>query len=434
MHKFSLTIFILISISFSQQSYTLNQCIDIAMNNNIDIRIAKMRVASAQADKKGSLSVILPRISASTGSAFQGAYNQGVLGQVLNSTGLSFNESEYHSGSLSINQNIFDGGNWWNQIALSKNSYDLAIESEHSTRVNSVLSVKRAFYEHLKNIELLEVFSRQVELSEQQVERVQQQYELEAVAKSDLLKQEVVLGDAKVQYLRQEAVLKNSSRFLANIIGIDIDSSFEIEKPTRNKVDEGQILDSQEYWGLIELNNPSLVSKRMLVTSRDLQLKIARAAYFPNLSMSVGYSGSSDKFEEVFSDIDKEWQRSINFSISYPLFTGFQRSAQFQRAKIQSDIEKEELNQLTRNLKIQYENTFRLWENINASIPIFEDTKTSAEEDLKLARERYTLGAATILDLLNAQLSVAQANSSHVRAIYDERILKAELDALVGTQ
>ena len=297
MHKFSLTIFILISISFSQQSYTLNQCIDIAMNNNIDIRIAKMRVASAQADKKGSLSVILPRISASTGSAFQGAYNQGVLGQVLNSTGLSFNESEYHSGSLSINQNIFDGGNWWNQIALSKNSYDLAIESEHSTRVNSVLSVKRAFYEHLKNIELLEVFSRQVELSEQQVERVQQQYELEAVAKSDLLKQEVVLGDAKVQYLRQEAVLKNSSRFLANIIGIDIDSSFEIEKPTRNKVDEGQILDSQEYWGLIEKNNPSLVSKRMLVTSRDLQLKIARATYFPNLSMSVGYSGSSDKFE-----------------------------------------------------------------------------------------------------------------------------------------
>ena len=65
---------------------------------------------------------------------------------------------------------------------MSKNSYDLAIESEHSTRVNSVLSVKRAFYEHLKNIELLEVFSRQVELSEQQVERVQQQYELEAGA------------------------------------------------------------------------------------------------------------------------------------------------------------------------------------------------------------------------------------------------------------
>ena len=434
MFKIILTILILIKISFSQKIYTLDQFIDIAMENNVNIRIEQMRVSAALADKKGSLSVILPRISASTGSAFQGAYNQGVLGQVLNSTGLSFNESEYHSGSLSINQNIFDGGNWWNQIALSKNSYDLALESEQSVIVNSVLSVKRAFYEHLKNIELLEVFRRQVELSEQQVERVRQQFELEAVAKSDLLKQQVVLGDAKVQFLRQEAVLNNSSRSLANIVGIDIESSFDIEKPIVDKLVESEILDSQEYWDVIERNNPSLVAKRMLVASREIQLKIQRATYFPTLSMSVGYSGSSDKFEEVFSDIDKEWQRSINFSISYPLFTGFQRSTQFQRAKIQLDIEREELNQLTRNLKIQYENTFRLWKNINVSIPIFEDTKTSAEEDLKLARERYTLGAATILDLLNAQLSVAQANSSHVRAIYDERILKAELDALIGNR
>tara|TARA_B100000029_G_C17609750_1_gene969082 strand:- start:7798 stop:9102 length:1305 start_codon:yes stop_codon:yes gene_type:complete len=434
MFKIILTLLILIKISFSQKIYTLDQFIDIAMENNVNIRIEQMRVSAALADKKGSLSVILPRISASTGSAFQGAYNQGVLGQVLNSTGLSFNESEYHSGSLSINQNIFDGGNWWNQIALSKNSYDLALESEQSVIVNSVLSVKRAFYEHLKNIELLEVFRRQVELSEQQVERVRQQFELEAVAKSDLLKQQVVLGDAKVQFLRQEAVLNNSSRSLANIVGIDIESSFDIEKPIVDKLVESEILDSQEYWDVIERNNPSLVAKRMLVASREIQLKIQRATYFPTLSMSVGYSGSSDKFEEVFSDIDKEWQRSINFSISYPLFTGFQRSTQFQRAKIQLDIEREELNQLTRNLKIQYENTFRLWKNINVSIPIFEDTKTSAEEDLKLARERYTLGAATILDLLNAQLSVAQANSSHVRAIYDERILKAELDALIGNR
>ncbi|MBF88080.1 MAG: hypothetical protein CMG75_00190 [Candidatus Marinimicrobia bacterium] len=434
MFKIILTLLILIKISFSQTIYTLDQFIDIAMENNVNIRIEQMRVSAALADKKGSLSVILPRISASTGSAFQGAYNQGVLGQVLNSTGLSFNESEYHSGSLSINQNIFDGGNWWNQIALSKNSYDLALESEQSVIVNSVLSVKRAFYEHLKNIELLEVFRRQVELSEQQVERVRQQFELEAVAKSDLLKQQVVLGDAKVQFLRQEAVLNNSSRSLANIVGIDIESSFDIEKPIVDKLVESEILDSQEYWDVIERNNPSLVAKRMLVASREIQLKIQRATYFPTLSMSVGYSGSSDKFEEVFSDIDKEWQRSINFSISYPLFTGFQRSTQFQRSKIQLDIEREELNQLTRNLKIQYENTFRLWKNINVSIPIFEDTKTSAEEDLKLARERYTLGAATILDLLNAQLSVAQANSSHVRAIYDERILKAELDALIGNR
>jgi outer membrane protein TolC len=103
-----------------------------------------------------------------------------------------------------------------------------------------------------------------------------------------------------------------------------------------------------------------------------------------------------------------------------------------QQARIQAEVQRQELKQLTRNLKIQYENTFLMWRNMNESIPIFEGTKLAAEEDLKLAQERYALGAATILDLLNAQLSVAQANSSLVRARYDERILKAELDALAG--
>ena len=60
------------------------------------------------------------------------------------------------------------------------------------------------------------------------------------------------------------------------------------------------------------------------------------------------------------------------------------------------------------------------------------ETKISAEEDLRLVQERYNLGAATILDLLNAQVSLISANSSLVRSNYDEKILRAELNALAN--
>ncbi len=417
------TVIIFASVCGAQQTYTLDQCIQIAMENNLDVRLAQLNVESAVANRKGSLSVILPRISASTGSAFQGAYTPA-------GSEVTVGESEYHSGSLSISQNIFDGGNWWNQLALSKNSLDLAVHGERSTRISSVLAVKQSFYQHLKNIELLEVIRRQVELSERQVERVRQQYELEAVSKSDLLKQEVLLGDARVQYLGQEATLRNSRNNLANIMGVDVNSEFELSRPTDNET--STLPQEDEVWRLVEAQNPLLISKRMQVAAQDIRVNIARAGYFPSLSMSVGYSGSSDKFDEVFSDVGNEWRRSINLSLSYPLFTGLQRSSQMRQARIQAEVQRQELKQLTRNLKIQYENTFLMWRNMNESIPIFEGTKLAAEEDLKLAQERYALGAATILDLLNAQLSVAQANSSLVRARYDERILKAELDALAG--
>ncbi|MFQ6615706.1 MAG: TolC family protein, partial [Fidelibacterota bacterium] len=70
--------------------------------------------------------------------------------------------------------------------------------------------------------------------------------------------------------------------------------------------------------------------------------------------------------------------------------------------------------------------------NLDEIIPVFERTKQAAEEDLRLAQERYNLGAATILDVLDAQLSVVRANSSLVTATYDRKILQAELRALMG--
>ena len=71
-------------------------------------------------------------------------------------------------------------------------------------------------------------------------------------------------------------------------------------------------------------------------------------------------------------------------------------------------------------------------ENVQETIPIYRESKVSAEEDLRLAQERYNLGAATILEVLDAQLSVARANGSLVRTTYDRRILRAQLDAMMS--
>ena len=411
-----------VSFCFGQEVYTLDDCIRLALENNRNLRVAQLQVSSAEADKKGSLAVILPRISASTGSFQQGSYTNLQFG-------IPVPESEYHSGSISLSQNIFDGGNWWNQIALSKNIYQLSVENELATRISTVLGVKRAYYEHLKNIELLEVARQQVELSEQQVERVRLQYEVEAVAKTDLLKQQVLLGEVQVQLLNQEAILENSIRVLANTMGINVNSKFDLSQADQKR----STLESQdELWKIVAERNQAIFSRRTQITASDIRVKIARAGYFPSISASLGYSGSSDKIDQLYSDVDKHWRQSLSLSISYPLFTGLQRSSQLQRAKIDAEIAREEFDRLTRDLRVQFGSYYRQWENIRRSIPIYTETKASAEEDLRLVQEMYNLGASTILDVLNAQLSLARANSSLVRASYDERILRSELNALAS--
>ena len=410
------------SIISAQTVYTLDDCIRLALDNNPDVKVAGLMVMSAATEKRGSLSAILPTLSYSAGSFQQGSYFNPQFG-------FPIPESEYHSAGLSLNQNIYDGGRWWNQIAAGSNSYRFSVESELGTRVNTVWNVKQAFYQYLKDAQLLEVVRQQVEVAEQQVERVQRQYDVEQVAKSDLLKQKVFLGDMRVQYLNQQAAVKNSFNQLATLMGMDIDTDFSvIDEPE----EATSIEDYSDFWEGVKANHPSLITKRTQIAGAILSLKISRASYLPTLSASFGFDGSSDVFEELYSDVDKNWRQQLRLTISYPLFTGLTRSSQVEKAKVAHKIQQEEYDALLKNLRVQFDSVVEQLENVQETIPIYRESKVSAEEDLRLAQERYNLGAATILEVLDAQLSVARANGSLVRTTYDRRILRAQLDAMMS--
>jgi outer membrane protein TolC len=268
-----------------------------------------------------------------------------------------------------------------------------------------------------------------VEVAEQQVERVQRQYDVEQVAKSDLLKQKVFLGDMRVQYLNQQAAVKNSFNQLATLMGMDIDTDFSvIDEPE----EATSIEDYSDFWEGVKANHPSLITKRTQIAGAILSLKISRASYLPTLSASFGFDGSSDVFEELYSDVDKNWRQQLRLTISYPLFTGLTRSSQVEKAKVAHKIQQEEYDALLKNLRVQFDSVVEQLENVQETIPIYRESKVSAEEDLRLAQERYNLGAATILEVLDAQLSVARANGSLVRTTYDRRILRAQLDAMMS--
>jgi len=415
-------LFLLECSLYGQAIYSLDDCIRIALENKPDVKIARLRVQSSIAERRGSLSNILPRVSYSLGYLSQGSYIDPIFD-------MPTSEKEFHSAGISLSQNIFDGGQWWNQIASANSAYRYSRELEMETRVTIVLNVKQAFYQYLKDLQLLDVTEQSVELAKQQLELVRHQYEVEAVARTDLLKQQVQLGNMEVEFLNQQAVTRNSFNQLANAMGLGVGADFSVVDspgPISPPVKSFDVLLEKA-----KRDNPTLMTQQTQITNSELGLKIARANYFPSLSLSMGYDGSSTMLDELYSD-DKRWRLQTRLSISYPLFTGFLQSTQVEVAKVDYKIEQENYQNLLRDLEVELDFTVEQLVNLGKMIPIFEETKKSAEEDLRLAQERYNLGAATILDVLDSQLSVTSANSSLVRAIYDEKILRAQLDALLG--
>ena len=124
------------------------------------------------------------------------------------------------SARVSLSQNIYDGGKWWNSIAQSKNSYKLAEQFNRQVKINIIREVHRNYFNYLKSLQLLDVAQSNLNSSQQQLALTKQRFELGSARKTDLLKAEVRYGQTRVDVVNNEAVLKSAYLSLKNAMGI----------------------------------------------------------------------------------------------------------------------------------------------------------------------------------------------------------------------
>ena len=175
------------------------------------------------------------------------------------------------------------------------------------------------------------------------------------------------------------------------------------------------------------------MAKQRQITNAEFNEKITKGTRMPNISASANYSGNAENFETLSGEWDENWRRNISLSISIPIYTGNTLSTRIQQARL--NVQKQESEYLTQlqDLSVQLHGILDRLNNYQEVIPINETVLTSAKEDLKLAQKRYSLGSTTILEVLDAQVSVVSARSSLIRMKYDAFIEQANLKSLLGT-
>jgi len=128
-----------------------------------------------------------------------------------------------------------------------------------------------------------------------------------------------------------------------------------------------------------------------------------------------------------------DWSLGLNFSLSVPIYTGNTLSTRQHQAKLSKQQSEYDYITLLNDLRVQAELIRESLKNYSEIIPLNQAVVASAEEDLKLVRERYSLGSATILEVLDAQVSLRRSNSTLINTIHDARMQEASLKALLGT-
>ena len=426
----NILLMLLIQSGLFAQGYGLDDCIEIALSGKKTLLSAELNVTSAERGVTGSYSGLLPSLNASTGA---GRTHFPERESVSINSGLDTTFSSYDnmSAGISLNQTIFDGGRSWNQVKQARSNLEIAKLNQRSTKIQVIQNVIKSYYGLLQAQQLYEVAEQNLEMSDQQVSLVKKQYDLGVVKKTDLLKAEVARGQARVDVFTRKTNHQNARRVLFNDMGLQDfgQSIMTIDSEWATPV----IPSSADALNLLKTQNPTLSISQVRINLGDLSYKMAKGMRLPSLNSSVSYSANGKDSDELMESINNDWSMGLNFSISVPIYTGNTLSTQQHQAKLSKQQSEFDYITLLNDLRVQAELIRESLKNYSEIIPLNQAVVASAEEDLKLARERYSLGSATILEVLDAQVSLRRSNSTLINTIHEARMQEAGLKALLGT-
>ncbi len=418
------------AINLPAESLTIEDCIQLAIKNNPDIKISEKQYKISKEGVTESYNTILPNVGIGYSglSSSQGPRVIYLEGIPIDTTGKS-TSSQYGVG-FRVNQNIYDGGQWWNTIKKAKNDLRGSQINQEYIRQYIINDVTAKFYAVLKAQELLKVYEKSLENSREQLKKTEEMHKIGQVAKKDLFKAQVREGNDRLNIIAQKATYKNALANLNQAMGRNPADQFEV---IEKEYIRPQAIGLEPAIEKALSNNKELLVLEADQMSADLQYKIAKGNWLPSLSSSYSYSRGGNKLDLVYSKLDEAWNTSLSLDLSWSIFNGFQRKTTIQRNLLNYQMYDDRIAKKTIEIRNQIQ---LLIENLNTymeMIDIQELNIVSAKEDLRLAQEMYRLNSATLLEVLDAQVALTSAQQQMISTKYDAKITEAQLAFLMGT-
>ena len=413
----------------SAEVYTLDKCIETALRNNYGVIAAKNSYDAARGEIYTAWGNFLPgiNVSARANQSWSGFSYYDVDARKAISGAQKTNS---YSGALSFSQN-YGGLGLYTYANLRKKYHDRGSSFNSYVSANStlILNVKEYYYNLLKARMLLDVATDAVRRGEERLRVVQSRYDLGAASMSDVLKAKVQFGNDKLDFVSKTNVYKLALANLAYTMGVDVTREIEVaeEMPERG-------LDIEFNSALNEAlsQNPDYRKARFdLYGAQDLKL-MAYSSFLPSLSLGLSHSTNVDKFADLTDLSMPNASYFLYASLNFNIFNGASDYANLRAAR--RNVETYELNfKDTKNrVALELTQAYLDIEQSEEAKKLAEESVAAAQEDLNLVREKYKLGAATILEVLDAEVSLKQAQTNRVEAIFDYSLAISRLEKVIG--
>lgn len=394
------------------QPLSLQECIDIAMRNQVDVLVAHNNVTAAESRRAQAWADYLPHLSIQN-NAFVWGGSEGVL--TKSTTGTAFN----------ISQNIYDGGLREASVSAAKHGVTQSSARLSRTEETVAYSVTQAYYELLRQQHLADVAGADVKYSEELKRQVEARIELGDAAKVDVLPVESQLATARVGLINARNSVRTASLQLQNAMGLTSRPQFAVQDVGAPPEVELQPL--TDYITAALAHRPDVVETKASVGAAKASVRTARLSLYPRPVISGQYQ------QEISGGFTTSSTQVIGGFV-FDIFNGGANRAAFREAKAQQASAEQQAAQMGKDIQVQVEEAYLNLTSAQERMAASAIGLEAAQKNYEVQKDRYNQGLAITLDLLNAELQVITAQTNDVQARYDYYTALAQLNYSTGKQ
>jgi outer membrane protein TolC len=323
-------------------------------------------------------------------------------------------------GQVSLSQLLFDFGKTAASVDAARklaevSRYDIELQRQLVT-----LAVKEAYINTLFAQRLIRVQRQALERADLNLKSVRGFYEVGTRPKSDVVRAEVDVANARVDTIRADNLERLARVALNTAIGVAATTKFDlVDNLVYIKVtDSAEDLVSEAL-----KRRPEYQQGKLRIETAESLLKRSFRDFFPDIVGTGSYGG-------VRTDLNESWTAGI--SLNWSIFDGGNRLARYREAKAILDASQQRLKATELDISREVEQTRSTVVESDERILAAQAAVASAQENFRLVQGRFDAGVGTILDLTDAQLALTQAQNTEDQALADFRIALARLDRALG--
>lgn len=423
----------------ASKQWSLQDCIDYALEKNIKLQQDKIALEESDVDVKTAKASLFPSLSFNTGHNVINRPYQQNSSTVSGTEIISSDSKTTYNGNYSLNAQwtLWNGGRRLNNIKQQKTTRDIASLSVSETENMLQEEITKLFVQILYADESVKINKSTLETSEANFKRGEELFKEGSISKADLAQLESQVGNDQYQLVTSESTLRNYKLQLKQLLELDGTDEMTLALPTLSDEQVMKVLPSQaDVYQTALTTRPEIQSGQLSIDNAKLGIKTAKAGYMPTISLSASSSSTTNSAStnNWAQQMKYDWNNMIGISLSIPIFDNRQNKSNVQKAKLQ--YSNSQLNLATKQKEL-YSTVETLWlDALNAQQQYAAaDTKLkSSQTSYDMVSEQFTLGMKNTVELLTEKNNLQSAQQQRLQAKYMAVLDRALLDFYAGNK